>query len=82
MYLEPKLLHSILSALLELTAVTGTDSGRLWIDDILELFSVSSVVLWQIATRLPSRQEKSPRLRGVVGKQVLLHVIKQKVESI
>lgn len=77
LYLEPKLLHSILSALLELTAVTGTDSGRLWAGDILALLSVSSVVGLRRATRLPSRQEKSPEFTGVVGKQILFHVIRE-----
>ena len=73
----------ILRALLELTAVTGTDSGRLW--TFWHCFSVicvlCSVVWLQIATGLPSRQEKSPESRGVVGKQVLLHVIKEEVEN-
>lgn len=56
--------------------MTGTDSGRLWAGDILALLSVSSVVgLW--TTRLPSRQEKSPEFTGVVGKQILLHVIRE-----
>lgn len=39
-----------------------------------------SVVWLQIATGLPSRQQKSPESRGVVGKQVLLRVIKEGVE--
>lgn len=81
--LEPKLLHSILSALLELTAVTGTDSGRLW--TFWHCFPVSCVlysVVWsQIASGLPSRQGKSPESRGVVGKPVLLHLIKEGVEN-
>ena len=63
--------------------MTGTDSGRLW--TFWHCFSVSCVlcsVVWlQIVTGLPSSQEKSPEPRGVVGKQVLLHVIKEGVEN-
>lgn len=57
--------------------MTGTDSGRLWAGDILALLSVSSVVRVQRATRLSSKQEKSPEFTGAVGKQILLHVIRE-----
>lgn len=61
--------------------MTGTDSGRLWAGDILALLSVSSVVRVQRATRLSSKQEKSPEFTGAVGKQILLHVIKERVKN-
>lgn len=66
-------------------------SWQLWQGQILEDWtfwhrcSVSCVlcsVVWlKIATGLPSRQGKSPESRGVVGKPVLLHLIKEGVEN-
>lgn len=81
-YLEPKLLHSILSALLALTAVTGTHSGRLWTfwNWFPCTFVLCSLLFLQIATEWPSRQ-KSHEARGVAGKQVLLHVIEEEIEN-